>query len=98
MTAGDGHTIIAVTGELDIARADEFVDAIRSALADSDVFLDLRDVVFMDSSGVRALNTVLRAASESGRALTIHPDLHRNVVQVLELTGMLPLLPLGEAA
>src|SRR5688500_12492781 len=53
----DGSTTVSVAGELDLATADEFARAVRSGLARGPVLIDLREVTFMDSSGVRALNT-----------------------------------------
>ena len=88
----DGRTTISLGGELDLASADEFAGAVRAALASGPVLLDLRELTFMDSAGVRALNTALREAAESERELRVHGDMQPAVVQVLELTGMMGLL------
>lgn len=93
---GDGRTTVAVTGELDIASVDEFSRAVAGSLAIGPVLLDLRGVTFMDSTGVRALNTALRAASEHGQELRVAAGLQPAVDQILELTGMLGLLSLEE--
>jgi anti-anti-sigma factor len=90
----DGSSTIVVTGELDLAKADEFAAVVRDALAGGSVLVDLRELMFMDSAGVRALNTALREASESGHELRVMPEMRPNVTQILELTGMMQLLRL----
>ena len=93
VTAGDdGRTTVSVAGELDLASAEEFTRAVHAALRDGGVVVDLREATFMDSAGVRAMNTALREAAEAGRELRVLDGLHPNVVQVLELTGMMGLL------
>jgi anti-sigma B factor antagonist len=97
VTAGDDAcTTVSVAGELDLATADEFSRAVRSGLATGAVIVDLREVTFMDSAGVRALNTALRESAENGRELRVSQGLHPSVVQVLEMTGMLGLLPVED--
>jgi anti-sigma B factor antagonist len=97
VTTGDGgRTTVAVAGELDLVSADEFAGAVTAALAGGPVLLDLAALSFMDSAGVRALNAMLRTAAEAGNELRVRTDMQRNVHQVLELTGMLPLLALEE--
>jgi anti-anti-sigma factor len=94
VAAGDDPwTTVSVAGELDLATADEFSRAVRSGLAWGPVLIDLREVTFMDSSGARALNTALRESAGRGRELRLRGGLPPSVVQVLELTGMLGLLP-----
>jgi anti-anti-sigma regulatory factor len=50
----------------------------------------------MDSAGVRALNTALRESADSGRALRVADGMQPTVLQVLEMTGMLGLLPVED--
>ena len=88
------QTVLAVSGELDLAKAQEFTAGVRERLAEGPVVLDLRELSFMDSSGVRALDELLREAGRDGRSLLIVEDLQDNVRKVLELTGMLATLPL----
>jgi anti-anti-sigma factor len=51
----DGEIVLALTGDFDIAAVAPFADATSEIPAGSRVLLDLREVAFMDSSGVRAL-------------------------------------------
>jgi anti-anti-sigma factor len=87
-------TVLAVSGELDLAKAQEFVAGVRERLAKGPLVLDLGELSFMDSSGVRALDELLREAGRDGHSLLIANDLQANVRKVLELTGMLAILPL----
>jgi anti-sigma B factor antagonist len=96
VTTDDGWTTVAVAGELDLATADELSDAVRTGLASGAVRLDLRDVTFMDSAGVRALNTALRESAARGRELQVSDGLQPAVLQLLEMTGMLGLLPMED--
>jgi anti-sigma B factor antagonist len=51
--AGD-CSIVAPTGEIDLATVDELAAALEDARAEANVvYLDLRGVIFMDSAGVR---------------------------------------------
>lgn len=97
-TAAAGHTVIAVAGELDMAHTDELTRALREQLAQGPVRLDLAELTFMDSSGVQLLDTLLRETDMNGWTMTIAPELHPAVRRVLEVTGMLPLLPFELAA
>lgn len=89
----DGAVRVVVAGELDIASAPEFLAAVRPRLGERRVVVDLGGVTFLDSSGVRALHTLSREST----TLEIARDMSPAVVQVLELTGMLDLLPLAPA-
>ena len=52
----EGRTVATASGEIDAASADTFERGVRPAIAESaDLLLDLSEVSFMDSSGLRAL-------------------------------------------
>jgi anti-anti-sigma factor len=86
-------TELRVTGEVDLASAGELVLRGQEALHEGGLVLDLEAVSFMDSSGVRALEALMRTAEETGAPLAIRPQLARSVREVLELTGLLHVLP-----
>src|ERR1700678_4202542 len=90
------RAVIAVSGEIDMATADQFAVAVGEQLGERPVLLDLRQVSFMDSSGLRALTDLLRLSPRAGRSLTIRRDLQGNVRRVFEMTGMLDELPLED--
>ncbi len=99
VTVGDDAcATLSVAGELDLATANEFLRAVRSGLATGAVLVDLRNVTFMDSSGVRALNMALRESAESDRELRLSAGMQPNVLQVLEMTGMLSATAAGGRA
>ena len=89
-----GRATVTVRGDVDIATSPKMAAVVRERLAQGPVVVDLRKVVFMDSSGVRALNALVGAAAEQGVELRICDELSDPVVQVLELTGMMGVLPL----
>ena len=89
------ETIVMVSGEVDLTTADDLERVVRQEMQRGPVFLDLREVAFIDSSGLRALDGLARH-SESG-GLRIHPQLSPSVAQILELTGMMEILPLAGA-
>jgi anti-sigma B factor antagonist len=90
----DGRATVTVRGDVDIATSPRMADVVRERLAQGPVRVDLRRVAFMDSSGVRALNALVEAAAEQGAELRICEELSQPVAQVLELTGMMGVLPL----
>ena len=86
---------IAPCGELDIATTPELEQALADATADSltEVVLDLRELTFMDSTGLRALAQANAHADERGVALSIIRG-PRQIERVLEISGLGTLLPL----
>jgi anti-anti-sigma factor len=60
-------TIVAFTGELDIASEAAAVAALEAAIGDGGVLVaDLRELAFLDSTGVRVLLTADLQAKEKG--------------------------------
>ena len=96
---GDGVRVVA-GGELDLAVAPEFKRRLAALLADGPVLLDLRELEFMDSSGVRVLDALTGIAEIEGHAFRVGSELQPAVRQVLEMTGMFGVLSLtdGEQA
>jgi anti-sigma B factor antagonist len=86
-------TIVAVAGELDIATAPDLAAALREHLAAGPVTLDLAELSFMDSSGVRVLDAVVGEVQRERWSFRIRPELHDHVRQVLEMTGLYEGLP-----
>lgn len=64
-----GRYVLSLDGDLDIATAPVLRDAVTRLMADGAVgqlLVDLADVRFLDSSGVRALLQARKAAEERG--------------------------------
>ena len=93
VTVADCRSVVAAAGELDIAHTDELTAALWEQLAQGPVHLDVSGLTFMDSSGVRLLDALMRDVDANGWTLTLSTQLHPAVRRVLELTGMLALLP-----
>jgi len=68
----DNACVVIAKGEIDLATADQLVTAVEM-LSDGGgpIILDLTEVEFIDSSGVRALLRCEQAAAEAGRAFAL---------------------------
>ncbi len=90
------QTTLELAGELDPGTASTLQDRLTDLAADtavSSVVVDLAQITFLDSSGVRALvagNQALRARSAELILRSPNP----NVRRVLEVTGLTQLLAL----
>ena len=88
---GRGVCRLSLRGELDLGTAERLERALAGA--DGDVLLDLCELTFMDSTGVRLL---LEAAERFGPRLRIVAPRSGDVRVTIEETGIAPLLPLVE--
>jgi anti-sigma B factor antagonist len=90
-------TVIVVAGELDIASAPLLQDAIERAREDDaeNLVVDLRDLEFMDVSGLRILIRAHERADEAGGRLTL-ANVRKPVKRLLTLTGASEILSIGE--
>ena len=93
VTDGDGNQIISVTGELDIATAEQayayISDVIDAWLGESPapVSVDLSGLTFCDASGLGALARIARHARQAGRQLKLtaaRPSLRK----IMRITGL----------
>src|SRR5690242_5632449 len=86
-TVHEGGTL-TVRGEIDLATAGRFREAVETALASSgNLIVDLSDVTFMDSTGLRALLQA-RERTEVGRRLTVEVADGGAVDRLLKLAGV----------
>jgi anti-anti-sigma factor len=91
-----GNTVVLrALGVLDIAVAETFEAELRKALATdgTTVILDLGEVGFIDSSGLRALLVNSVEAKLDGDRLRIRRDLSPAVQRSFEMTGVEDRLP-----
>lgn len=79
-----GTTTLRVAGELDLLTAPELNAALHRARAD--VLLDLRDVTFVDSTGLAVLVAHRRARRARGATLRVERP-QPNVVRAFALAG-----------
>jgi anti-sigma B factor antagonist len=91
-------TVIRVAGEVDMDTHVEMEDAILGALRSGagPVVVDLAEVSFLDSSGVRALLHGREAAIGRGTTLTVRSP-QPIVANVLRLTNVAELLGLSSS-
>jgi len=69
--SGPDGDVVTVRGELDLATAPRLGEEIERRLNGSDVVLDLSEVPFIDSSGIRVLLEAARLAAAGERKLSV---------------------------
>jgi anti-anti-sigma factor len=90
---GDGERVIRVRGELDIESAPELERALlRSRPAGERVVLDLAELKFMDSTGLRVLLRA-RAAADAGRWEINLRNVPPIIRRLFDMTGVQAALP-----
>jgi anti-anti-sigma factor len=87
--SSDGTSVLAVSGELDLAAAEVFAEALRAAseIGSETVIIDLRKLEFIDSTGLSLLVRGQRDTEQRGGMFGIvngGPQVRR----VIELTGL----------
>jgi anti-sigma B factor antagonist len=92
----EGRVTVVPSGELDMAGTLKLEPALDDVLRDAPpdlLVVDLRDVDFIDSVGLRLLVTINDAASSRGSRMAIVRG-NRDVHRMFEVTGYDELLPL----
>jgi anti-anti-sigma factor len=81
--------IVTVRGEVDLATATDLEALVGSALAEAPdgVVLDLEQLTFIDSSGLRVLVALAKDAESRSTSLGLR-NLPRHAQRVLEMTGL----------
>ena len=93
----DGAVRIALIGELDIAVADGVEERLRRHRDEGHwVRLDLSQLEFIDSSGVRAIVLGLKHARLAGAELDVDRRVNSTVARMIEIMGIGPQLWPGE--
>lgn len=88
ISEGPHGPVIALSGEVDMSAVGN-VEAAISSIVPSEAELavvDLRNVTFLDSSGLRVILRIDREQREAGKRLVVVRG-GRRVARVLELTG-----------
>jgi anti-anti-sigma factor len=86
----DGRTVVLIRGELDLATAPDLERVIVERLdAGDDVVVDLRELAFMDSSGLRVL-VAAHTRTEGGEQqfLIVRPPEGSPVARILSIAGL----------
>lgn len=86
----DGRLILVVRGELDLATAPELEAAVTEGLdAGKQVVVDLRELDFMDSSGLRVLVAAHARARRAGeRFAIVRPRPGSAVARIIDIAGI----------
>ncbi len=98
-TSKDGAThMISLCGELDLANASTAETALEASLAEnpSQVVIDMRELEFIDSTGIALLVAALGNNGNEEKVRFIPSDAPA-VARVLDLTGLSERLPLADA-
>jgi anti-sigma B factor antagonist len=89
----DGAARVTLIGELDIAVADEVEERLARLRKDGrEVRLDLSQLDFIDSSGVRVIVLGLRHARAGGHVLKVDRQISPTVQRMIEIMGIAPQL------
>jgi anti-anti-sigma factor len=90
----DDHVVVRVGGEVDLAVADQFQTAVTEELdlPPHRVVVVLRDVDFMDSTGLRALLLTSQRAASHGERLRL-AELSQPVLRLLEIADLGDAIP-----
>jgi anti-sigma B factor antagonist len=92
--AEDGTRVLAPVGELDMASAGLLSAAVERACADGapSVTLDLRELSFIDSTGLAAIVLANRLCDTNGSEFELIPG-SSSTQRLFEMTGLLDVLP-----
>jgi anti-sigma B factor antagonist len=93
----DGRATVRVSGDLDLATADEVEGVMRrvEGADPSELILDLRGLGFIDSTGLRLIISAHARAREGGWGFAIIPG-SRRVHRVFQVAGLEDRLPFTE--
>lgn len=97
-SAPEARTVV-LTGEADLLGAPKIEAALKDACAEKPglVVIDLRNLTFIDSSGLHVLMTGHEHCVAQGHELRVIPG-PANVQRLFEITGMEGILPFTDAA
>jgi anti-sigma B factor antagonist len=88
-TEANGYQVVSVTGELDVATADQAYSYISEVIdgRPAPVSVDLSGLTFCDASGLGALARIARHAREMGRQVML-TSVRPSLLKIMRITGM----------
>ncbi len=90
----DARVRISVSGEVDLQTTPMLEAAVMEACAVATAIeLDLHEVSFIDSTGIRAVLSIKTLCGQRGVELLLVPSRHEAPHRTFELAGVLDLLP-----
>ncbi len=87
---GDGNQVVSVTGELDIATAEQaytFISDVIDAWETAPVSVDLSGLTFCDASGLGVLARIARHARQTGHQLRLTAA-RPSLLKIMRITGL----------
>jgi anti-anti-sigma factor len=94
-TEHHGRSRLVLTGELDLGSAPE-LEAALTRLCEagvSEIEIDLREVDFIDSTGLRAILIAKDTCAKEGIEFFLVPSRRESQHKLFEITGLLNVLP-----
>jgi anti-anti-sigma factor len=90
----DGRAVVVIRGELDLATAPDLEAALNERLdSGQDVVVDLRELDFMDSTGLRALVTAHARVQDTDQSfLIVRPLPGAPIERILAVAGVATVL------
>ena len=85
----DGHTVVAMAGELDVTTLPALADCVGEVMTEpsTDIVFDLSRLTFIDSSGVNFLVRTDQTARARGAGVVVRSPA-RHVHKVLDICGV----------
>jgi anti-anti-sigma factor len=91
-----GWVRVRVEGELALTSSSLLELAVgRELEANRDILLDLSQIAFIDSAGLRAMTALVRIAKSNGRRLRLSSELPPHARRLMEIVGLLPFVPIA---
>lgn len=90
------ETVLVLRGEFDLLGVDVFADAVASVKPRISMVLDLRDLTFLDSSGIGAMVELYKRAEAEGWSLVLAAP-QPPVAMVLRISGVARRLTIVES-
>ncbi|RXZ84294.1 anti-sigma factor antagonist [Paenibacillaceae bacterium] len=89
----EGHCVVYVSGELDLEVASQLRAAMTPLveLTDQDLTLNLRDLKYIDSTGIGVLVSVLKARNAKQASFTVEA-IPPTIRKLFDMTGITPFL------
>lgn len=92
------RAVVAVGGEVDLETASQLGDHALQALREVSphIVIDITDISFMDSTGLKVLSNIMRRADLAGGSFGL-VGASRTVLRLLALTGLDEVFPLYDS-
>ena len=93
-TVTDGKAILALAGRLDTLTSPELDAAVKETAPKVDeLILDLAELEYISSAGLRVLLTAQKAMAVRGKMTVLNPN--ETVAEIFEVTGFSDILTVG---